>query len=134
MQIIIRDLEKPTEKTLENDIEWICESLGFYEKIDKEKTAAQIFKKILESTVKEKKLTSSKLGEESNVTRGAALHHLKRMMNSGIITKKGRNYCLRRSSLYNTIIEIHEDIDRIFRNLESIAKEIDDRIGIKRRE
>ena len=64
MQLLIRDLEKPVDKTLENDIEWICESFGFYEKIDKEKTAAQIFKKLMKSIADEGKLTSSMLGEE----------------------------------------------------------------------
>ena len=129
----MRDLEKPREKTLDNDIKWICESFGFFEKIDRGKTASKIFKKLISSMAECRGLTSTALGEESNVTRGAALNHLKRMRASGFIVQNGKKYVLRCSSLYRTINEIHRDIDRIFEDIEQIAIEIDERIGIQER-
>lgn len=130
-KIILRDLEKPVEKDLEEDIDWICESLGFYEKIDREKTASAIFRKLVESMADGVKLTSSRLGEESRVSRAAALSHLKKMMCSGLVVRDGNTYCMRCSSMYQTINEIHRDVDRVFTDLEDIAREVDERRGIK---
>jgi predicted transcriptional regulator len=134
-RIIIRRLEKPPEKELKEDIEWICESFGFYETIDKDKTAYAIFKKLLESTADGKNgLSSTEIGTELHLTRGAALNHLKRMIKSGLIIKDDGHYTLRCSSLCNTVNELHRDIDRMFEDIESIAKEIDERMGVKIRE
>ena len=133
-QILLRSLEKPQEKSLDGDIEWICKSFGFYEKIDRDKTAASIFKELLKLMGKGEGLTSTQLGECVEVTRGAALNHLKRMVASGFVVREGKKYMLRCSSLYRTVSEIHRDIDRIFEDIEQIAMEIDDRLGIRRRE
>ena len=132
-KIIIRDLEKPPEKNIEEDIEWICECFGFYERIDRDKTASLIFKKLLESRTSGGGLSSTKLGEETSVTRAAALNHLKRMMCSGLIVKEGNEYQIRCSSLFLTINEMHRDVDRIFEDIEQIAKDIDENVGIKYR-
>lgn len=131
--IRLRYLEKPQRKDLEADIEWICESLGFYEQIDREKRASLIFRKLLESINDDGGLSSTILGEEADVTRGAALNHLKRMMVSGIVIKKGSEYSLRCSSLQRTIAEMRRDIDRIFEDLEEIAREIDQSMGFNNR-
>jgi len=133
LQVLLRELEKPIEKNLEDDINWICESFGFYERIDKKKRASCIFKELLRALTDRKGLTSTELGQLSDITRGAALNHLKRMMASGFVIKEGNKYLLRSSSLYETINEIHRDIDRLFENIEQIAIEIDERMGIKRR-
>jgi predicted transcriptional regulator len=132
-KVLIRDLEKPPEKNIEEDIEWVCECFGFYERIDREKTASLIFKKLLESRTNGGGLSSTKLGEETSVTRAAALNHLKRMMCSGLVVKDGNEYKIRCASLFQTINEIHRDVDRIFEDIEEIAKDIDEHIGVKYR-
>jgi hypothetical protein len=132
-KILIRDLEKPSEKNIEEDIEWICECFGFYERIDKEKTASLIFKRLIESRTNGGGLTSTALGRETSVTRAAALNHLKRMMCSGLVVKEGNEYQIRCSSLFQTVSEMHRDVDRIFEDIEEIAKDIDENVGIKYR-
>jgi DNA-binding MarR family transcriptional regulator len=132
-KILIRDLEKPPEKNIEEDIEWICECFGFFERIDRDKTASLIFKKLLESRTNGGGLSSTRLGEETSVTRAAVLNHLKRMMCTGLIIKEGNEYQIRCSSLFLTISEMHRDVDRIFEDIEEIAKDIDENVGIKYR-
>ena len=56
------------------------------------------------------------------------------MIKAGLVVKEGNAYYIRCSSLYATVAEMHRDVDQIFEDIESVAKEIDDRIGIKRRE
>jgi predicted transcriptional regulator len=132
-KILIRDLEKPSEKNIEQDIEWICECFGFFERIDRDKTASLIFKKLLDSRTSGGGLSSTRLGEETSVTRAAALNHLKRMMCTGLVIKEGNEYQIRCSSLFLTISEMHRDVDRIFEDIEQIAKDIDENVGIKHR-
>jgi len=132
-KIFLRDIEKPADKDMEKDIEWICESFGFYEKIDRDKTASLIFKRMLSTMGNGSGLSSTALGDESKVTRAAALNHLKKMMCSGLITKEGKEYMIRCSSLYQTVNEVHRDVDRIFEDIEEIAREVDERMGAKYR-
>lgn len=132
-QILLRNLEKPLEKNLKSDIEWICHSFGFFEKIDREKTAASIFGGLLKAAKEGRMLSSTAIGGMSGITRGAALIHLKRMMSSGLVTSENSKYMLRCSSLQRTVKEVHRDIDRLFEDIEQIALEIDDQLGIKRR-
>jgi predicted transcriptional regulator len=132
-KVFIRELEKPPEKDMERDMEWICECFGFYEKIDREKTAAAIFKELIECCGNGTGLSSTDLGQKSKVTRAAALNHLKKMIRSGLVVKDGGEYKLRCSSLYATVKEMQRDIDRIFEDVEEIAREIDERMGAKHR-
>lgn len=132
-QLLIRNLEKPLEKNLESDIDWICSSFGFYEDIDREKTASKIFKELINSMVERNGLTSTSLGEDSNVTRGAALNHLKKMISAGLVIRKGNRYVLRSSSMTRTMREVRRDIDRVFEDLMDIASEIDEMMGIQKR-
>ena len=129
----MRDLEKPREKSLEGDLDWICESFGFYEEIDREKTASKIFRELLNSATEAEGLTSTSLGEGSDVTRGAALNHLKRMIASGLVVKDGNKYSLRCSSLYRTINEVRRDVDRLFEDVEAVAADIDLEMGVRER-
>lgn len=124
-EILMRDLERPGDMSKEEYIDWICESFGLFETIDREKTASKIFKELISSLDKGCGMTSTSLGQESNVTRGAALNHLKRMMSAGLVVREGNRYLLRCSSLKRTINEIHRDINRIFEDIEEIAAQID---------
>jgi predicted transcriptional regulator len=128
-KLVIRGLERPHSVGIDADIDWICESFGFFEDIDRDKTAAKIFRELIKSMAEGDGLTSTSLGSESNVTRGAALNHLKRMMAAGLVVRDGNRYLLRCSSLYRTMNEIHRDIDRMFEDIEGIAREIDARMG-----
>lgn len=133
-QLLLRDVEKPREKTLSNDINWICESFGIYELIDKDKTAANIFRQLIESMAKEEGMTSTELSVKANVTRSGVLKHLKKMMIIGLVVQDGRQYRIRCSGLYRTILEIKHDVEYIFENMESMAIEIDEEVGIKQRQ
>ncbi|MEM1582044.1 MAG: helix-turn-helix domain-containing protein [Candidatus Bathyarchaeia archaeon] len=109
----------------EKDLEWICKSLGFLEPRDRKKTAFRIFKALLEATRENKGLTSDELAAELSLTRGTMVHHLNRMIKSGLVIYHEGTYKLRGRSLKSTIEETHRDINRIFENLYKIAESID---------
>ncbi|MEM2094352.1 MAG: ArsR family transcriptional regulator [Candidatus Bathyarchaeia archaeon] len=121
----IMDLKMPSVTNLDSDLEWICRCLGFLEPRDKDRTAAKIFRSLLEAMKAGKGRTSDELAAEIGLTRGAVVHHLNKLIQSGLVIRREGQYELRGRSLQRTIREIKRDIDRIFENVEQVAQSID---------
>jgi len=122
----IMDLRMPPSADLHEDVEWICRCFGFLEPKDKKKTAARIFKNLLEVMKKGKGLSSDELAESIGLTRGTMVHHLNKLIQSGLIVRREGLYELRGMSLQRTVQEIKRDVNRIFENIEKIAQAIDE--------
>ena len=105
--------------------------LGFLESRDKEKTAAKVFKALLESMKQKKGLPSDELAEKTGLTRGTMVHHLNKMIQSGLAVHREGRYELRGMSLQRTVQEIKRDIERVFEDIEHIAKSIDENLNLK---
>ncbi|MFH1055217.1 MAG: ArsR family transcriptional regulator [Candidatus Altiarchaeota archaeon] len=131
MRIRIIKKKKSQEKTLENDLEWFCSSLGLCEQIDKDRTAQAIFKSLLESTYNGEGMRSDDISERVGKSRGAVVNHLNKLISSGLVVRHGTRYELREENLHNTMAEMRRDMDRIFEDMEEIAQEIDRRMQRK---
>ena len=129
-KIVIKRIEKPFSGSLDNEMEWICGTLGFLEPIDKGKTAATIFKEIVRATEQGKPLTSTELADKVDMSRGSVVNHLNNLQRSGLVVRHGRHYLARSRSMFRTIEEIEEDIDRIFARMKKTAREIDEEFGL----
>ena len=114
----------------EKDLEWICKSFGFLGPRDRKKTAFRIFKALIEAARENKGLTSDELAAKLSLTRGTMVHHLNKMIRSGLVIYHEGTYKLRGRSLKSTIEEAHRDIDRIFENLYKVAESIDQAYGL----
>lgn len=129
--IIVRRVERPIRKDLEDELDWICQSFGFFEPIDKEKTAATIFKLLVRAAESGKPLTSSDLAGMVNMSRGSVINHLNNLIQSGLIVKQGRYYYPRSKSIYRLIKEVEDDILSTLQRMERTAHEIDKAFGIE---
>ena len=114
----------------EDDLKWICKSLGFLEPRDKKKTAFRIFRALVKAARENRGLTSDELAAELLLTRGTMVHHLNKMIKSGLVIYHEGAYKLRGRSIKSTIKEIQRDINRIFENLFKIAESIDQAYGL----
>jgi len=130
-KIVVRRIERPFSGSLDDEFDWLCRSLGFFEAIDREKTASNIFKVIVEATEKGKPLTSTDIAEKVKMSRGSVVNHLNNLQRSGLVVRHGRHYLARSKSMFRTIEEIEEDIDRIFAKMKKTAREIDQEFGLK---
>jgi len=130
-RITIKKVEPPFSPGLEEEFNYICKSLGFFEEIDKDKTASAIFKEILRNYEKGRMLTSTDIAKRVKMSRGAVINHLNNLITAGLIVREGRFYIPRSKSVLRTIREVEEDIDRIFRRMEEHARRIDKKFGIK---
>jgi len=129
-KIVIKKVERPYSPDIEDSLEWLCSSLGFFEPIDREKTAASILKEILKASEEGTALTSTAIAQRVGMSRGSVINHLNNLMRAGLVTRHGRYYATRSKSVFRTVEEIEEDIDRIFSRMKKTAREIDHEIGI----
>ena len=132
-QIILKYLEKPHVKSLEDDLLWLCDSFGFSSGRDTENTATRIVFTLLDRLSNEQITSSESLAEDLEIKISRVNHHLRNLNDSGLLYRKKRLVYLRGGSLKAAVKEMRKDSERIFDELESIAEEIDLRIGIKNR-
>jgi len=129
----ILDLRIMPKVNVKQDIEWICKSFGFLESRDKEKTAARIFSELLQATKTGRGLTSDELAAKLKLSRGTMVHHLNKLMRSGLVIHHQGRYKLRAFSLQRTVEEVKRDVVRVFENINQVAKSIDENLGLLHR-
>jgi predicted transcriptional regulator len=125
MRIRIIRTKKPLGRDVDAELEWLCSSLGFCEQIDKDKTASAIFRKLLENTHRREPMRSDDIADSIGKSRGAVVNHLNKLMGAGLVVRRGTRYELREENLHNTLMEMRRDMERMFADMEEIAREID---------
>lgn len=132
-QFTVKKLREPVEKQLDEDIEWVCNSLGFLTLRDQDKTASRILNALIQSAGEGKGLTSEELTQRVEPTIGSVIYHLKKLMKAGLVVKLNSTYELRMNSFFKTIDEIEREIVSILRDIKKIAKDIDNAVGLEYR-
>jgi len=133
-QFIIKKLRESTEKDVDSDIEWVCNSLGFVTPRDQDKTAFKILKALIGSAKEGRGMTSEELTNLVEPTIGSVIYHLKKLMKAGLVVKLDSTYELRMKSLLTTIEEIHKDVDMTLTDIKKVAEDMDNKLGLGHRE
>ncbi len=128
-QITLKRVERPSKKGFERELERFCEAFGISPENDS--LSRDILREILkkESSGREG-IRSIIISRKMHVTRGGAIYHLNRLMDTGLIVRRGRQYELRGQNLRDTVEEMEEDMRRLFKNMRRMAAEIDEELGI----
>ncbi len=129
--LILRSLEGyfAASPALKDDFEFLARSLGFFEVIDKDKTCLAVFRAITEKSLAGKMVSSSGLGRQLSISRGSVIHHVRTLLDRGLLTKKGRFYLLRGPTLSLTIATLREETDRALDRLGKTAERIDGKLS-----
>ena len=69
------------------------------------------------------------IAEKLGLSRGTVVHHLAKLMDSGIVLREREGYILRESNMQDLIKDLHHDMERMFSELKDVAKEIDLKLG-----
>ena len=128
--IIIKEIKQPREETTENEIEWLCESFGFANKRDRNKTAMRIFEIMLQAAHKDMAMSSEDIAEKAKIARSTAIHHMDKYQKAGLIVKNDSGYELRMRNVEDTIEEMEQDMLRMIQRMRRIAKGIDEEMGL----
>ena len=121
--IIVRN--RPPKKQVNEELQWLGDSLGLFSLRDKDKSCFRIFLEIIKSAKHNSPLTSDELADKLDLSRGTVIHHINRMMESGIIIHQDGRYMLRVDNLSQLVQELRKDIDRTIDDMKEIAEDID---------
>jgi len=123
-QILLRRIKKPQEN-VNMELQWLSSCLGMFSSRDKSGSCFRIFIELLKATKMQKPLSSDELAYKLNLSRGAVVHHLNRLIESGIVVSYKNKYALRSGSLEILIREIKKDVDAFLDDVIPVAEDID---------
>ncbi len=129
-RIVIVTSRKPVEKTINQELQWFGDSLGLFNLRDRDKSCFRVFIELLKSAKRKQPLNSDELASRLNLARGTVIHHVNKLMKSGIVVHEKKKYLLRVDNLKDLVDEIKRDIERTCFDLKEVADEIDRRLGL----
>ena len=129
-KITIIKIRKPAEHNLNNELQWLGDSLGLFSLRDKDKSCFRIFIELLKAAKKGEPLSSDEIAFKLNLSRGTVIHHINKLMDSGIVLHVKNRYILRVENLASLIEELQRDLRRACIDLKNIAQEIDKAMGL----
>jgi len=132
-RITIVKIRKPTEKNTNRDLQWLSESLGLFTERDKEKSCFRIFVELIKATRKKQPLSSDEIAYRSNLSRGTVVHHLNRLMESGLVVNQDSRYILRVDNMEELVEDVKKNILKTLEDLRIIAEDLDDELGLLRK-
>ena len=129
-RVTIVSVTKPSHEDINDKLQWFGDSLGLFNLRDKDRSCFRIFIELLKAAKLRKPLSSDDLALKLGITRGTIVHHLNKLMSSGIVVSQNNKYMLRVDNLKDLVDEIKRDVDRSFNKVHNVAKEIDGALGL----
>ncbi len=129
-RIILKKFDYPVTGDINEDIDFICRSFGYFNPRDKQDTAGKIFRLLVKEVAEESNgLSSDEIADKLRLTRGTIVYHLNSFISSGLVIRESNSYRLRSQSLQKCIDEVQEDIHRMLNQMQKISKDIDNKLG-----
>ena len=129
-RVTIIRINRPNTRDINQSLQWFGNSLGLFNLRDKDKSCFRIFIELIKAAKINEPLTSDEMAVNLDLTRGTGIHHVNKLMGSGMVLKEGNRYMLRVSNLTSLVEEIHRDVSSTCKELRDIAEDIDRCLGI----
>lgn len=127
-KIIILKLRRNKESNINQELQWLGNSLGLFGLRDKDSSCFRVFITLVKRARTNEALTSDEIAHKLQLSRGTVVHHLTKLMEGGIVVHEKEGYMLRENSLALLMSNLEQDVSSIFKELESVAKEIDEKL------
>lgn len=128
-KIIILKIRKSDIDNVNEELQWLGNSLGLFNLRDRNSSCFRIFITLIKKAKQNQTLSSDQIAERLHLSRGTVVHHLNRLMDSGLVVRERKGYLLRETNLQKIIDDLQQDIERVFSELKEVAKEIDEKLG-----
>ncbi|SRR3989344_1360158 len=129
MKITILKVRKQNAENINQELQWLGNSLGLFNLRDRDSSCFRVFITLIRKAKRNEAVSSDDIAELLHLTRGTVVHHLIKLMDAGLVVKDGRKYILREHNLQQVIKDIQRDMDVVFSELTGVAKEIDEKLG-----
>ena len=130
---MVKQIERPMLRGEDEDLQWLCNSLGIGEGRDVERVAARVLFSLLDHQPHEKGLPVDIIAQDLAVSSSRINHHIRNLVDVGAVYRHKRLIYLRGNSLRSMVQEIRKDVLRVLDDLELAAAEIDQSFGIVQR-
>jgi len=128
-RITIMSTRRPPLDNVNQKLQWLGSSLGLFNLRDKDRSCFRIFIEIVKYGKNQQGLSSDEIAYRLHLTRGTVIHHINKLIESGIVIPDGKRYVMRVQNLHELVDEIEKDLIRTCDDLKKIANEIDQWIG-----
>ena len=128
-KITIIKVRKQGTYNVNEELQWIGNSLGLFNKRDKDSSCFRVFITLVRKAKQNEHLSSDIIAGRLHLTRGTVVHHLTKLINAGIVMRERKGYILRENSLQEIIKDIQRDMEGMFFELQEVAREIDEKLG-----
>lgn len=128
-RLTVIKIRKVSSPNVNEELQWLGNSLGLFNLRDKDSSCFRIFITLVKKSRQNQPLSSDYIAEKLSLSRGTVVHHLTRLMGSGIVLREKEGYLIRENSLQDLVKDLQRDIDGIFLELKEVALEIDQKLG-----
>ena len=129
-RITIINIRRPDAVNINSELQWLASSLGLINLRDKDKSCFRIFIELLKSAKQNQAISSDDLAHTLSLSRGTVVHHLNKLMESGLVLSEKKRYLLRVSTLHSLVDEIEKDFSRTCEEIREAAHEMDRKLGL----
>ena len=129
-RITIVRISRPRQGSVNDELRWLGHSLGLFSERDKDSSLYRLFVELIKSTRGNRPITSDELAQRLDLSRGTVVHHLNKLLESGIVIADRNRYTLRVRNLEVLIDELRKDVRRAMDDLKAIAKQIDEELEL----
>ena len=127
-RITIVKISRP-QHSINEELQWFGNSLELFNLRDKDRSCFRIFIELLKATKRQAPISSDELAQKLDLSRGTVVHHLNKLIESGIVIIVKNKYILRGNNLQELVEEIEADSLRTLSELKKVAKSIDEGMG-----
>ncbi len=128
-RVTVVRIRKELSGNVNQELQWIGNSLGLFNLRDKDSSCFRVFITLVKRAKQNTPITSDDVAERLRLSRGTVVHHLNKLMESGIVVKERNGYLLRESNLQDMINDLQRDMEGVFSQLKNVAKEIDGKLS-----
>lgn len=129
-RITIIRTSRPRQGNVNDELKWFGHSLGLFSERDKDSSLYRLFVELIKSRRGNQLLTSDELAHRIGLSRGTVVHHLNKLLESGIVVSERNRYVLRVANLEVLIDELKKDLRRAMGDLMEIARQIDEELRL----
>ncbi|MDD4878821.1 MAG: ArsR family transcriptional regulator [Candidatus Nanoarchaeia archaeon] len=124
-KMTIYRLQRPKNADINKQVMWFSGAMGLFTCRDRSKSCYRIFLELLKAAKQGKALSSDEIAYRLHLSRGAVVHHLNNLIDSGMVLAQKNKYALREASLDLLVKDLKKEMDEMFAEINSVAEEID---------
>tara|TARA_Y100000034_G_C6684735_1_gene301160 strand:- start:61 stop:438 length:378 start_codon:yes stop_codon:yes gene_type:complete len=112
------------------DIQILSQNIGLFNDRDKEKSCYRIFIELIKAKKDQRLLNSQELADKSHLSRATVLHHIEKLISSGIVQEYNHKFTLKEKNLTSTLLSLQKQMNDMYESTLELSKKLDQELGI----